>query len=230
VTPRLAVDRLVKTYEGGRPVLTGVSISLAVGEVLGLVGASGCGKSTLARCVAGIEPFESGEIRLDGLPLPGRRTQTQRRRIQYVWQEPQLALSPYLTAGQSVAETLEGFDLAPAGARAAVAADWLARMGLSVAEMHRRPDGLSGGQCQRVVLARALAAQPDVLLLDEPFSALDTVNTVALIRLLSGILAGSEMSVLFVSHDRQAVQRLAARTVTLFEGQAFDGGDPQPMG
>jgi peptide/nickel transport system ATP-binding protein len=216
----LTVDRLLKSFSGRRQaVLNGVSLAITQGEVVGLIGHSGAGKSTLARCIAGIERAEGGEMLLDGVPLPHERTLEQRRRIQYVWQEPQLALSPYRSALQSVIEPLEGFALGSTPDRSGRAADWLGRMGLDTATMQRRPDGLSGGQCQRVVLARALAAEPDVLLLDEPFSALDTVTMAMLLRLLQQTLSAEPVSVLFVSHDKAAVRRLASRTLQLNSGQ-----------
>jgi ABC-type dipeptide/oligopeptide/nickel transport system ATPase subunit len=217
--PKLVVDKLMKSYRGQTPVLDGASLELHAGEVLGLVGASGAGKSTLARCIAGIEQADSGDVRLDGERLGATRTRPQKQRIQYIWQEAHMALSPLRSALQAVVEPLEGFSLAPAQDRAAQAAHWLGRMGLGSATMQRRPDGLSGGQCQRAVIARALAAEPEVLLLDEPFSALDTVTTVALMRLLQSVLSTRPMAVLFVSHDRQAVRRLASRALCLAAGR-----------
>jgi peptide/nickel transport system ATP-binding protein len=222
MTPRLEALRLTKSYNGSEAVLDGVSVTLVAGEVLGLVGATGAGKSTLARCIAGIERADNGEIRLDGVALATVRTRLQQRRIQYVWQEPHLALSPYRSVLQAVIEPLEGFDLARASDMADRAAQWLGCMGLDSAAMRRRPDGLSGGQCQRVVLARALAAEPDVLLLDEPFSALDTVTTAALMRLLEQSLATRPLAVLFVSHDERAVKRLASRTIRLSAGRMLE--------
>jgi len=229
-SPTLEVVQLTKSYGGRQPVLDGVSVALLRGEVLGLVGATGTGKSTLARCIAGVEQADRGEVRLDGVALAAVRTRSQMRRIQYVWQEAPLALSPFRTALQAVMEPLEGFELGVPSDRAHRAADWLGRMGLDSAAMHRRPDSLSGGQCQRVVIARALAAEPEVLLLDEPFSALDTVTTVALMHLLRRALSTTPMAVLFVSHDRQAVRRLAGRTVQLSEGRLSATGAQRGSG
>lgn len=216
--PKLAVRKLAKFYGGQQPVLDGASLELHAGEVLGLVGATGAGKSTLARCMAGIEQADSGDVLLDGMRLGAARTRSQKQRIQYIWQEAHMALSPLRTALQAVVEPLEGFGLVPAQDRPARAAQWLGHMGMDTATMLRRPDGLSGGQCQRVVIARALAAEPEVLLLDEPFSALDTVTTVALMRLLQSVLSTRPMAVLFVSHDRQALRRLASRALCLAGG------------
>ncbi len=217
--PKLELRRLTKRFGAAPAVLDSVSLEIAAGEVVGLAGASGTGKSTLARCIAGLERADSGQLLLDGVPLANRRTLAQRRCVQYVWQEAHLALSPYRTALQSVTEPLEGFGLEPATERAATAAAWLSRMGLDAAAMQRRPDGLSGGQCQRVVLARALAAKPDLLLLDEPFSALDTVTTAALLRLLQEVLHARPASVLVVSHDARVLRRLSHRVLQLQGGR-----------
>lgn len=218
----LTVEDLVKSFGRQRAVLDGVSLALLPGEVMGLVGPSGAGKSTLARCIAGMERADAGRVLLAGQLLPAQRPRALLRRIQYVWQEPQLALSPYRSALQAVTEPLEGFGLAPQAEHMARAAAWLDQMGLDTAAMQRRPDGLSGGQCQRVVLARALAAEPDVLLLDEPFSALDSVTTTALLRLLQRTLANRAMAVLFVSHDQAAVRKLARCTLRLQAGKLVD--------
>jgi len=215
----LAVDALSHRFDGGAPVLEGVSLRLPPGEVLGLVGPSGTGKSTLARCIAGLLKPSAGQLTLDGSPLGPRRTREQRRAVQYVWQEPQAALNPRWSVLRSALEPLEGFQLAQGAEATQQASAMLGRLGLSGAAIQRRPHELSGGQCQRAVLARALLATPSVLLLDEPFSALDTVTTAALMRELDSLFGDLPMSVLFVSHDRAAVRRLAHRTLRLHQGQ-----------
>jgi len=215
--PLLQADRLSHRWGSAPPVLDGLSLELAEGVVTGLLGASGSGKSTLARCLAGLLEPVAGVVRWRGSALPARRTRAQRRAIQYVWQEPLAALSPWQSVLASACEPLEGYGLAPAPARAAVATRMLERLGLRSACLRRRPHELSGGQCQRVALARALLAQPQVLLLDEPFSALDTVTTAALLDDLGGLLAEHRLAVLLISHDRAVVHRLAD-TVHRLEG------------
>jgi ABC-type dipeptide/oligopeptide/nickel transport system ATPase subunit len=217
--PVLSAQALRCAYAGQAPVLDGVALQLAPGEVVGLLGRSGSGKSTLARCLAGLQPFDSGELRWRAQVLPSARTRAQRRAIQYVWQEPQLALSPYRSALESALEPLQGFGLGAPGQRRATAAQMLERLGLPASAQQRRPHQLSGGQCQRVVLARALLAQPEVLLLDEPFSALDSVTTLALLDDLPQLLAGAGAAVLLVAHDRSLVRRLAQRVLWLEGGQ-----------
>ena len=208
-----------------------LSLSIASGEVLGLVGRSGAGKSTLARCIAAPEMADGGRITLGGTLLPARRTRAQRRRVQYVWQEPMLALSPYRSALRAVMEPLEGFALCTAEQRPGRAAEALRAVGIDAGMAARRPDGVSGGQCQRALLARASVAEPELLLLDEPFSTLDTVITAALLRELPALLgrrgagsSGTSCAVLFVSHDRAVVQRLADRVCSLHDGRLVGGG------
>lgn len=218
----LQVDALSHRFGRRAPVLDGVSLQLPRGEVVGLIGASGTGKSTLARCIAGLLAPSAGQLTLDGRPLGMPRLREQRRAVQYVWQEPQGALDPRWSVLRSAMEPLEGFGLARGREALERASTVLASLGLSTAAVQRRPHELSGGQCQRAVLARALLAQPSVLLLDEPFSALDTVTTAALMRELEALLHDRPMSVLFVSHDRAAVRRLTRRTLRLHEGRLVD--------
>ncbi len=215
----LAVHALSHRFGRAAAVLEGVSLHLARGEVIGLVGASGAGKSTLARCIAGLLAPAAGRIVLDGKALGLPRTRAQRQAVQYVWQEPQAALDPRWSVLRSAEEPLAGFGLARGAAATERAAAMLGLLGISRAAAGRRPHELSGGQCQRVVLARALLAQPSVLLLDEPFSALDTVTTAALMREFEALLRDRPLAVLFVSHDRAAVRRLAHRTLCLHEGR-----------
>jgi ABC-type dipeptide/oligopeptide/nickel transport system ATPase subunit len=216
----LAVEALSHSYGHGAPVLDGVSLHIAAGEVVGLLGRSGCGKSTLARCLAGMQTPTAGTVRLNGKALGARRSRAERRAIQYVWQEPQLALSPYCTVLASAAEPLEVLAEMPVQARESTAARMLEHLGLPGDALGRRPHQLSGGQCQRVVLARALLAEPEVLLLDEPFSALDTVATVALLEDLRRVLAPQHMAVLLVSHHEALARSLATRVMRL-EGGAL---------
>ena len=218
----LAVTDLHKRH-GALPVLQGVTLSIAPGEVLGLLGRSGAGKSTLARCIAALEQPDRGHLTLAGHRLAPKlkdRTRTDRQRVQYVWQEPMLALSPYRTALQAVMEPIEGFFPAcHAAERTARAEAALRALGFDAAMARRRPEGRSGGQCQRVMLARALVTEPDLLLLDEPFSALDTVSTAALLRDLPAAWAARPCAVLLVAHDRAVVHRLAGRGCVLQGGR-----------
>ena len=209
----LSLSRLSKRFYG-RDILCDISLDIAPGEVLGLIGRSGAGKSTLARCLVGLEHPDSGEIRLEGAPItPGQGPA--RREIQYLWQDPAQSLSPYLSAGEAVLETLTGFGIGTSATRRGKAAELLESLGIAGPAQARRPHSLSGGQCQRVALARALAAEPRVLILDEPLSSLDLGTQVKTIRLLQKIHADRGVAMLIVSHDLAPLRRLAGRVAVL---------------
>ncbi len=216
----LNVAGLHKSFRG-TPVLAGVDLEIGPGEVVGLIGRSGVGKSTLARLLVGLERPDAGSIRLGGGAIvPG--TGTARQRIQYLWQDPMQALSPYLSALGAVRETLQGFGIGPAQARPARALALLAALGIDAEMAARKPHALSGGQCQRVALARALAAEPDLLILDEPFSALDTATQVAAVDLLRAVHAARDLAMLVVSHDLAPLRRMAHRIAVLDGGQIVE--------
>ena len=183
------------------PVLSEVRFELAAGEVLGLVGASGCGKSTLLRIVAGLDPDFSGEVRLGG-----RVRQGPDREIGVVFQEPRLF--PWLTVAENV-----GFDLGQGHDEA-----WVMRLleevGLGGLE-EALPRQLSGGQAQRAAIARALYTRPRVLLLDEPFSALDAFTRMRLQDLVREVASAHGTSLLLVTHDIEEAVLLADRVLVL---------------
>lgn len=215
--PLVTLDDLRKSFGEAR-VLDGVSLGIAAGETVALVGRSGAGKSTLARCAVGIETADSGEIRIDGrLFDPGLRRQ--RRLVQMVWQDPLPALSPYQTAGQSIREPLDAFSIDEPSNRDERVRALLASVGLSPELAGRRPYELSGGECQRIVIARALAPEPRLLILDEPLSALDPPSQAAITPLLQNIARQAARAVLLISHDLTAIRRLADRVAMLHEGR-----------
>ncbi len=216
----LRVEGLARRFDGA-DVLAGVDLVIAPGEAVGLIGRSGAGKSTIARCLVGLERPDAGAIRLDGAAIaPGEGTA--RRRIQYLWQDPGQALSPYLTAEGAVLETLEGFRLGPREARRSRALDLLAELGLDRQAVHRKPHALSGGQRQRVALARALAAEPCLLILDEPFSALDLAAQAAAIATLRRVRAARPVAMLAVSHDLATLTGLVDRIALLDGGRIVE--------
>ncbi|WP_372841525.1 ATP-binding cassette domain-containing protein [Phaeovulum sp.] len=205
----------------GVAVLSGVDLTIGQGEVVGLIGRSGVGKSTLARLLVGLEVPEAGTIRLAGHEIvPGKGSA--RRRIQYLWQDPMQALSPYLSALGAVLETLHGYGIGQPHARPARARALLGSLGIDTAMAARKPHALSGGQCQRVALARALAAEPDLLILDEPFSALDVTAQLAATALLERVHAERGLSMLIVSHDLAPLRRLAHRIAVLDGGRIVE--------
>lgn len=193
---------------GHRRVLAGVDFSVAHGECVAILGRSGAGKSTLARCIAGLERTNSGTIEINGEPhLPKLREK--RRAVQMVWQESGTALSPFLSVGQSLRETMRT-DQDIAGLAAAV--------GLRLDLLDRRPHELSGGELQRAGIARALAASPKVLILDEPLSALDPVTQAEVLPFLRTATHAADRAALFISHDLTATRLLADRVLFLHDG------------
>jgi len=198
----------------------GASFSVAPGECVGLVGESGCGKSSLARTMAGIEAPTSGEVRLSGRPLHALPPAA-RRRVQLLFQDPFASLDPRLPLEAAVTEGLPGLGRAE---RAREAAELLEAVGLLGADAGRFPHELSGGQRQRVALARALAVQPQVLVADEPLSALDASVRAQLVRLLAGIRRDRGLALLFIAHDLALVEEVAGRVAVMRAGRLVEVG------
>lgn len=216
----LVVRDLHFTYPGWPPTLAGTSLEVPAGQSGFLLGPSGSGKSTVLRCIAGLARPQSGSIevggdRVDGLP-------PQRRRIGMIFQEP--TLFPHLNAWRNVAFGLRYRGVARSDERAE-AGRWLEVVGLAD-RATSRVDELSGGQRQRVELARTLAAQPRVVLLDEPFSGLDRDLRDTLGPRIKEILASQGVAALWVTHDRNEAERLADRTWTLQAGRCVPGANP----
>ena len=198
--PILEARGIIKGYAGGALVLPGVTLTLGQGDILALLGPSGCGKSTLLGVLAGFLPADAGEVLLDGRPCGGPGPE----RV-VVFQED--ALFPWLTALENVALGLGAAGL-PKAARREQARAMLARVGLSGFE-GRLPGALSGGMRQRVALARVLALSPRVLLMDEPFAALDAITRGQMHELLIELHATMNMAILLVTHDVAEAVRLA---------------------
>ncbi|MCF7547853.1 ABC transporter ATP-binding protein [Pseudonocardia sp. WMMC193] len=214
----LTAAGLGKAYRG-RTVLDGVDLAVAAGETVGLVGTSGAGKSTLTRCLAGLERPSAGTVTWEGAPLGRGR----HRGVQTVFQDPRAVLNPRWTVGRSIAEPLVTWcrELGAAGRRARVA-ELLDRVHLPAVLAERYPHELSTGQCQRVCLARALAPDPRLILLDEPLSALDLPAQSRILRLLGEVQADTGTAYLFVSHDIVVVATVCARILVLHEGRIVE--------
>jgi peptide/nickel transport system ATP-binding protein len=206
-----------------------VSLTLAPGETLGIVGESGGGKSTLARAALALVAPASGRILWSGADvhtLSARELRAQRRDLQIIFQDPLSSLDPRMQVQDIVAEPLEVH--APqlgATERARRVAAALARVMLSPTLMGRYPHELSGGQCQRVGIARAMILEPRVLVCDEPLSALDVPTQAQIVRLLEALREDSGMSVLFISHNLQLVRRLCTRVMVLYLGRMVELAD-----
>lgn len=210
------------------PTLDGISLDLHKGETLGLVGESGSGKSTVAMLIAGAVAGHDGVISLDGVPIAGaarKRSRELRRRVQLVFQDPLSALNPAQTIEEILTRPLRlHFGLAPAAARQrAIAA--LKEMELGAGYLKRRPRQLSGGQQQRVGFARALAAEPDLLICDEVTSALDVTIQDNILSLFLRVQRERKMTCIFISHDLAVIARVAHRIAVLEKGRLREFGD-----
>ncbi|MGV3624079.1 MAG: ABC transporter ATP-binding protein [Archangium sp.] len=213
--------RDVRVNYGTREAVRGVTLQLARGERVGLIGESGSGKSSLARALLGLEPLAGGSVTFDGKPMHGAPKQV-RRRFQPVFQDVGAALDPRMTIEASLAEPF-----AIHGVKKPDLAALLSRVQLAAELLGRFPRELSVGQRQRVNLARALALEPDVLLLDEPVSALDVSVQAQVLNLLNGF--ASSIAFLVITHDLSVVEHLCARVIVMRDGEFVEQGDVQQI-
>ena len=203
--PALEIDKICFEYPGHGPVCWNFSLTLAEGDIGCLLGPSGCGKTTVLRCIAGLEPVQDGEIRLQGkvVSRPGHTAPPELRRVGFVFQD--YALFPHLTVGDNVGFGLKGLDSRERKARVH---ELLAAVGMERAGA-KYPHELSGGQMQRVALARALAPRPQLILLDEPFSNLDVELRERLSIEVRAILKSLGTTALMVTHDQHEAFAMA---------------------
>lgn len=223
----LSVSDLVIEYRGHVTVraVDGVSMTIAPGEVVALVGESGCGKSSLARAVVGMEKPRDGSVlyRGENVPFLGvRRRDKSFTSIQMVFQDPNSSLNPRIRVGAQIAE---GIRTALArGQEGSTPEEWLERVGLPSAMVSRYAHELSGGQRQRVAIARALAARPDLLVADEPISALDASSQASVADMMRRLALDVGAGLLFISHDLAIVRLIANRTVVMYRGKIVESG------
>ena len=232
MTALLQVSALRKHFPLGRgrvlQAVDGVTLEVGEREVVGLVGESGCGKSTLGRAIAGLHDKTSGEVRFRGEALPARYGagdfRRLARRIQMIFQDPYSSLDPRMTLREIVAE---GPRIHGAWRRSEVqdrVAAWLERVGLSPDQMSRYPHEFSGGQRQRIGIARALALEPELVICDEPISALDVSVQAQVVNLLSDLKDSMGLTLLFIAHDLSMVRYVSDRMAVMYLGQLVELG------
>ncbi|MEM6462319.1 MAG: dipeptide/oligopeptide/nickel ABC transporter ATP-binding protein [Pseudomonadota bacterium] len=227
-TPLLALHDLgvtVRVAAGQRgTILRGASLEVAEGEVVAIIGPSGGGKSTLLKAILGLVPFTQGAIAFRGDPIK-RPLDANHRRLraaaEAVFQNPLAALNPNRSLRATIAEPLRARRTAPTDCNALVE-NTAKRMGLTPDMLDRRPSAVSLGQAQRACIARALAPEPTLLVLDEPLSALDALVAADVAGLLKEVIAERQPTVLFVSHDMRLVRRLATRVVVVEAGEIVE--------
>jgi ATPase components of various ABC-type transport systems, contain duplicated ATPase len=212
---------LLRRVTGHVQAVDGVSFDVREGETVGLVGESGCGKSTTATTLVRLEKPTGGEVRFDGVPVSELDSDTFRRRVQMVFQDPTTAFDPRMTIGASVAEPLRIHGLHDDHARD-VAEDTLERVGMAAADADSYPDAFSGGEKQRIALARALTLNPDLLVLDEPVSALDASVQAEILALINELQSAYDLSVLFISHNLSAVRQVCDRVAVMYLGEIVE--------
>lgn len=230
-TPLLQVSELKTHFARPKGVLRavdGVSFGIERGETVGLVGESGCGKSTLGRTILRLETPTSGQIRLDGEDIATASASAlrgYRRRMQMIFQDPFASLNPRHAIGDILTAPLKVHGIGDKATRKAAVASLIERVGLPRAALERYPHEFSGGQRQRIGIARALVLQPELIVCDEPVSALDLSIQAQILNLLSSMKAEFGLSYLFISHDLSVVQYFADRVLVMYLGRIVESAD-----
>jgi oligopeptide transport system ATP-binding protein len=236
-SPLLSVENLSVVFNPGAKkgpnqeiqALSDISFELVEGEVLGVVGESGCGKSTLARAILQLQAITSGQGFWQGEDLTKNtndQNKTMREHIQLIFQDPLDALNPRMTVAQIIAEPL--YNLKPELSKQEIqnrVVELMLAMGLQEQQKNRYPHEFSGGQCQRIGIARAMILNPKLLICDEPVSALDVSIQAQIINLLMNLKSRTGMSMIFISHDLSIVRQVCDRVLVLYKGQVVETGN-----
>ena len=231
----LRVENLCKSFPTGggfwgrrsMTALDGVSLRIGRGQTLGLVGESGSGKSTLGRCILGLARPDRGQVIFDGTEvqgLTGKALAAFRRRVQPVFQDPFGSLDPRWPVGRSVREALDCYKIGSAADREKRVLDLFDRVGLDPSLAGRLPTNLSGGQRQRVAIAAALASGPDLIIADEPVSALDMSVQAQILNLFQDLQDDLGVACLFITHDLGVVEHVSDAVAVMYRGQIVEMG------
>jgi peptide/nickel transport system ATP-binding protein len=231
----LEVAGLSKSFAGrgsrrggaGVKAVDNVRFTLARGETLGLVGESGCGKSTLSRLVLSLLDADTGYVRIGGADFTNakrRQKRILRQRIQIVFQDALSSLNPRMTAGVNIAEPMRLQGIGSPAARREEARRLLVRVGLRAEDEDRYPHEFSGGQCQRIAIARALVLKPKIIVFDEAVSALDVSVRAQILRLILDLQQQFGLSYIFISHDLGVIKRICDRIAVMYLGRIVEIG------
>ncbi len=239
MTDALTLSNLSKTFPVGRSLLgksTGsvkavhpITLSVRKGETLGIVGESGCGKSTLARMLVGLLPPSTGTIQIEGKALDNADPAAVGKRIQYVFQDPISSLNPRKTIRQVMEAPLKHLHGMPAAKRRERIREIFDSVNLREEFLDRYPHEFSGGQAQRIGIARALAANASILILDEPVSALDVSVQAQVLNLLADLRREYDLTYLFISHDLAVVEAVSDRIAVLYFGSVVEVGPAEEV-
>ena len=218
---------LQRPRTGAVRALDGVDLEVHEGEALAIVGESGCGKTTLARCLVGLQSVSGGSVEYRGADITnvrGQRLSAFRREVTMVFQHPVAALDPRMRVGRSVQEPLDIHAVGTVAERRSRVHEAFERVGLSAEHVNRYPHEFSGGQCQRIGIARALVMEPRVMVCDEPVSALDTSVQAQILNLLDGLRRDLGLAYVLIAHDLDVVRQVADRVQVMYLGRTVEAG------
>jgi oligopeptide transport system ATP-binding protein len=230
-TPLLSIRNL-QVHFGKVKAVDGVNLDIYPGETLGLVGESGCGKTTFGRALLRLVNPSAGTVMFRGMDLAHlseRQLREQRRHFQMIFQDPYASLNPRMTVGQIIAEPIETFRLAKGAEREKRVRELMETVGLSPRFIRRYPHEFSGGQQQRIGIARALAADPDFIVADEPISALDVSIQAQIMNLLERLQRERNLTYLFISHDLRAIRQVSDRVAVMYLGKLVELADAKTI-
>ena len=233
--PLLSIENLVVEFHTGRnqtvQAVTDVRLDVLSGETLGLVGESGCGKSTTGKAVMQLPPPTSGKVMFDGTDLTrlrGKDLRSTRTQLQMIFQDPISSLNPRRKVEDIIAEGLDIWSVGDKADRAAKVDEMLLTVGLDPEVARgRRPHQFSGGQCQRISIARAVVTEPQLIVCDEPVSALDVSVQAQILNLLEDMKSRYGLTLIFIAHDLAVVRNISDRVAVMYLGRLCEVGDPE---